>query len=378
MSKLIYLCPVLINCLGLFICFAVLYAAGERQIGLGSCAWLGVAFQGVYMIFSLILGLILSRRNARRFLMASVVLNVVIGLFLLNTISFPLLIIEMGILGFVCAIFYNSFQTVMRGEAPPGNLTQSVGFYTMAWSIGGAAGFFLSGCFYRLGTLILSLVSVIIGVLVMAILIIQRPRPIEQLSAEENVEQGFARKVNPIYVWTGWLIIITAVFVQRPIFIFTPAIGAATGISSFMAGFPLFLHMLIQGLFGMAMVRFRKLLYRRTPLLIFHFTAAIIFLIIWRFFSFGLYFVGVCLLGVYGGFAYFSCVLYASNSGRRSFNIGVNECLVGMGSIAGLFAAEWWMRYSGKHEGMFLVCGIALLVFTAIQVIVALIPAKRV
>ena len=44
--------------------------------------------------------------------------------------------------------------------------------------------------------------------------------------------------------------------------------------------------------------------------------------------------VAIILLGMYMGYAYFAAVYYASNSGRRSLNIGVNECLVGMGSFA--------------------------------------------
>ena len=48
------------------------------------------------------------------------------------------------------------------------------------------------------------------------------------------------------------------------------------------------------------------------------------------------------------GYAYFAAVYYASNSGRRSFNIGVNECLVGMGSFAGCLrrsgARRCWVR----------------------------------
>jgi hypothetical protein len=76
-------------------------------------------------------------------------------------------------------------------------------------------------------------------------------------------------------------------------------------------------------------------------------------------------------LGLYTGFAYFAAVYYASNSGRRSLNIGVNECLVGMGSFAGLFAAQWGEVLLGQDGGMYAVCAIALLVSLLIQVALA-------
>ena len=57
--------------------------------------------------------------------------------------------------------------------------------------------------------------------------------------------------------------------------------------------------------------------------------------------------------------------------GGWSFNIGVNECLVGMGSFAGLFAVEWGEMLMGKDGGMYAVCAISLLVSLLIQVILA-------
>lgn len=79
----------------------------------------------------------------------------------------------------------------------------------------------------------------------------------------------------------------------------------------------------------------------------------------------------IVVLGLYMGYAYFAAVYYSSNSGRRSFNIGVNECLVGMGSFAGLFAAQWGETLIGKDGGMYAMCAIGLLASLLIQVILA-------
>ena len=73
----------------------------------------------------------------------------------------------------------------------------------------------------------------------------------------------------------------------------------------------------------------------------------------------------IILLGLYLGYAYFAAVYYSSNSGRRSLNIGVNECLVGLGSFAGLFAAEWGESLLGKQGGMYAVGAVALLAVAA-------------
>jgi len=76
----------------------------------------------------------------------------------------------------------------------------------------------------------------------------------------------------------------------------------------------------------------------------------------------------IILLGLYLGYAYFAAVYYASKSGRWSLNIGVNECLLGMGSFAGLFAAQWGETVAGKAGGMYAVCAVALLTSLLIQV----------
>jgi hypothetical protein len=82
----------------------------------------------------------------------------------------------------------------------------------------------------------------------------------------------------------------------------------------------------------------------------------------------------IILLGLYLGYAYFAAVYYASKSGRWSLNIGVNECLLGMGSFAGLFAAQWGEMLIGKDGGMYAMCGIALLVSLLIQIAVVSLP----
>ena len=171
--------------------------------------------------------------------------------------------------------------------------------------------------------------------------------------------------------------IFTVTFVQRPLCTFLPPMFAHENIGSLMASMPLFAHMAVQALFGLAMIRFRDILYRRTPFWIIQGVGSLAFCAIWIWPSYTVCFFVLMLLGIYAGFAYYCAVYYASNSGRRSFNIGINEALVGLGSIAGMFFGEWWMRFSGSESGIYLVCSVGLVVSMIIQVLIASFGERR-
>jgi len=367
----IYICPALMDWLAFLIFFAVLYGAGERHMTTAQCAWLGGLFQLTYMISSLAAGSILTRHNARRMLLVSTGLFPLLGILCFMSTRFvPLLVIQ-GIMGIVFAIFFNAFQTFMRGETVPGSLKRTVGLYTLAWSLGSAFGLFSAGFFYRFGAPALAGLTLLIGGIVFGILLRYRSRPGHETSANDLVDRSSVRPVNPAYVWIGWLIIFTAMFVQRPVFTYFPSLSAQTGISAFLVGIPLALHMALQGLVGYGLCPLRNLLYRKPSLWVFQGGAGLLFLLIWIWPSPVSCFIGISLLGIYTAFAYYTAVFYASNSGQRSFNIGVNECLVGLGSFAGLFAVERWMKHSGDVHAMYLIGGLALLISVGFQLGIA-------
>jgi len=214
---------------------------------------------------------------------------------------------------------------------------------------------------------------VLVGVVMLVVLLTHKPRPTDAPSADEHVERGSekAPPVDPVYVWIGWLMIFMAMFVQRPIHSFFPAISAKAGVSAFVTGLPLFLQMAVQAVVGLAMIRWCHLLYRRTPLGMAHGGAAALLLVMWRWPTLPVCFIGISLLGVYAGFIYFGSVYYSSNSGRRTLNIGVNEFMVGLGSIAGLFISEWVMQWTGNDTNMYLVIAVALLISLAAQLAIA-------
>lgn len=374
----IYLCPALMDTLAFLVSFAVLYGAGARHMTTVQCAWLGAVWMMAYMPASLAVGLVLTRRNARTILLASTVLCIAAGIFCLLVTGFIALLISLGLMGVMIAFVFNSFQTFMRGESSPGSLTLTVGRYTLAWSLGSSLGFLLSGFCYTWGWPVLVTLTLMIGAAILAALIRHRPRALDAPSAEENVEQGSARTrpVNPIYIWIGWAMIFITTFIQRPIFTFYPALNAGNGVSAWLTSLPLFLLMVLQGVFGWGMIYFRHALYRRLPLVLFNSGAILVLLAMWLWPTPAVTFIGISALGIVCGFFFFSAVYYASNSGRRSWNIGINEFLVGLGSLAGLFFCEWGVKLTARPDTLYGVCGLAVLLFLGLQLFLARRPAE--
>jgi len=379
---LIFICPALIDLIGFVAIFAVSYGAGERGMTMMQVAWLQGLFQIAYMVTSLAAGFVLNRGNARIILFASIVVALVsVAACLLITVFLPL-IVAMLVFGVCFAFFFNSFQTFMRGEAPPGSLVRTTALYTLAWSAGSSFGLQVAGSLYRQGALVLVAATVAVGLVVIGILMYHSPRSLEDPSADD---QHDAADVDAIvrrrYVWIAWIIIFTTMFVQRPIFSFFPTLSARAGVHPALASLPLCLHMLCQGLFGLAIAWFPRWLYRRWPLVAFQSVAAILFLVIWLAPGFGIAATLISLLGIWSGFAYFMAVYYASNAGNRSRNVGVNEFLVGLGSSAGIFTMEWAMgrntaapaagQNGGDPGSLYLVCALALIVATIVQILTA-------
>jgi len=358
--------------------FAVLYRAGEQHLTLNQCAWLAGIWSLFYMLTSLGAGFIISRRNARLVLLISTVFTVLAAILCLAAAQFQALLAGMAMMGISTAFFFNSFQAFMRGESAPGGLMKTIGIYTLSWSMGSGLGLISSGFFYRYGVYTLAILSLAIGLIIIITIIRHRRRPLDEISSEEHVETGSseARPVNARYVWVGWMLIFTAMFVQKPLASFFPSICAESGISAFTTSLPLFLNFAVQALAGMAMFKWRGALYRRAPFVIVHLLAAILFFAVWKRPTMNVCLPAFSLLGIYFGFAYFCSVYYSSNSGNRVFNIGINEFLVGTACTLGLFVSEWWMRRTADAANMYAVCGVMLVFSAAVQFLLASPGAK--
>lgn len=364
-----FLCPAMMDLIVFLVPSAVSYSIGDRHLPLLQCAWLNGICLFTYMLTSLAVGWILSRRNARVLLLASTAITVLSGAGGLFCRAFWPTFAWMALFGVAIAFFFNSFQTFMRGEAPPGGLARVTALYTLSWSAGAGLGFLTSGIFYAWGPRMLIAIASALGAIVFLLLARHRARPETERSAEEDIDEGppGSRPVRPIYVWIAWLIIFTAMFVQRPLQTLLPAIAGQQGTSALMANLPVALHLWSQAACGLACLLCRRWLYRRLPLLLFQLAAAAVFLLLFLVPSLPVLLIAMPVLGIWAGFAYFCAVFYAGNSGQRSRNIGINECLVGMGSVAGLFLSERCIAWTGNNATMFAVCAGALAISALVQ-----------
>lgn len=369
---LMYLCPALIDLLVFVAIFAVVYGAGAREMPMARIAWLANISQITYMFTSLTVGFLLTRRNARLATLAGIVSCVGSVVAALMFRSFWPLMLSMAVFGISTALFFNAFQTFMRGEAPPGGLVLTTGLYTLAWSGGSSLGFIATGMLYRPGSAMLAALTMVVGAVIFTILVLHRQRPGDVLSAEETVALSEDEDcVRGRYVWVAWLIIFATMFAQRPILTLFPALCAQEKVSAAATSLPLSLHMLFQAIAGFCMVRLPTWRYRRWPLLAVQGGAGLLMLFIWRWPQFSVAAVLIPLLGIWTGFAYFMAVFYASNAGNRSRNVGVNEFLVGLGSSAGVFLSEFVMKRFGVQTAFYLVCASAVVSMALAQVLVA-------
>lgn len=374
----IQLCPAFMDWIVFLVLFAVLYSAGERGLTGSQHAWLGAITMMTYTVVSLLVGLILTRRNARILLLLSTVATTLCGAASVMLQDFAAQMVCLALLGVGLAAFFNSFQTFMRGETVPGQLALTVARYTLAWSAGSSLGFLSSGAVYRLGPAALAAVTAMVGLGVLTLLLQHRHRSLDEASVEEHIEPVVhgARMVNPEYVLVAWCTIFTATFVQRPLQSLFPALCGHQGVPPAVVGGVLFLHMLLQGVAGYVLGRFAQWRYRRAPIVLFHVGAAIVLgLVAWRP-SVVTSCAGIVALGCYTGFAFFSSVYYASNAGRRSFNIGVNECIGGLGCLLGLFVSDATMTHTGNESAMFTVGAVVLLVSMLVQVLMLMAPRR--
>lgn len=371
---LMYACPALMDWLLFYVLFAVLYSAGLHGASLWECTLLGAVLQAAYMPGSVIAGYLLNASNAKKILAWSALASGGVALACLALSGFLALILSMALFGFASAFFFNSFQTFMRSEASLGmTLKASVSKYNFAWSVGAGAGSLTAGSLYALGTGALMAAAALSIAAILALLAVHKPSGESRTVSDGVIEEGSpaARPVSNSYVAVGWLMVFTALFIQRPLCTFLPPLFAGEGTSSLLASLPLFGMLALQALVALFMWRLRDQLYRRTPFWIVQAAAALGFVAIWLWPEYLVCLLVLLLMGVYGGFVFFCAVYYVSNSKRSSFNIGVNEALVGLGSIAGIFAGDWWMRSSSSSSSIYLMCACGLGLSLLLQVALA-------
>ncbi|MBI4831035.1 MAG: MFS transporter [Candidatus Lindowbacteria bacterium] len=378
MHIFMYICPALMDWMVFFVLFAVMYTVGEKNFGTGAGSVLGSVVQISYMLSSLGTGMILNRRNARPILLASTLLCGIFSTICLNSQTLWQMGVFITLFGVTLGLFFNSFQTFMRNESAPGGLKWTVALYTLAWSGGAAFGFLSSGYLYAFGKTVMGVTIMAVTLFIFLVLLTRKAKDDGAPTIDDHVEEGSpcAPRATHAYVLVGWMMFFTACFVQRSTCTFYPMICAREGVSSLLTSAPLFIQMAIQALFGFYAFKLRDWLYRPEPQLAFQISTAALLAAAWLWPSALLGAAALALIGFYSGFVSFCAVYYSSNSGNRSFNIGVNEFLVGLGSVAGIFIVEWFVKRSGNENVMFLVCGVCLAASSLAQAVAPRLTGK--
>jgi MFS family permease len=178
---------------------------------------------------------------------------------------------------------------------------------------------------------------------------------------------GGAVPVDARYVTIGWLLCISANFSQRPLTTFIPKLAAEHGNAAWVAGTLLFALYICQALGGFRSRRWRHLLYRRRPLIGVQFVAALLMALLWLSPTYSISIIAMALLGLTYGFLYFSCVYYVSNDLHSAHSVGINEAMVGLGTVLGVFVSQAIMRTAGNPVAFYPVTIIAILVLAAFQ-----------
>jgi len=368
----LYLCPALVDWLLFLTCFAVLYAAGARGFSTAQCAWLGALLQLAYLSASLGAGRRLTPHNAGRWLPVSAALGTGACAAALLVRAFAPLAALIALIGAAAALFFNAFQIHLRAAAPPAGLGRAAGAYTLAWCLGTGAGFLSAGSCYRLGPAVLVALVLAGGGAMTALLLAWRPQAPAAAGAEPDEAGHVAPDIRRRYVGVGWLLIFTVVFVLRPVQTFLPVFGARAGVSPLLTTLPLFLNIVVSGLAARALPDRWTWLYRRGPACALQGATALLLLGLSRRPTPAAAAVALALAGVWCGYAYFCAVYYSSNAGRRSWNIGVNEFLVGAASLAGIFTVERFLTGAAQPAAvLYTVCAAALGLSLLLQFLIA-------
>lgn len=374
---MLQLCPALMDWLLFLTMFAILYGAGARGFSPAQWTWLGSLMQLTYLFSGLVTGHLLTPRNTRPLLLGSTIVSLSLMTAALWAESFVALAALSAGIGIFAAIFFTAFQTFMRHVAPPDRLHHTAGLYTCSWSIGAALGFLSAGVLYDCGPLALTLLMLLVGGVTLAVLLSKHVASHDGIALEPDAGAAetahVPEAVRRRYVWVGWILIFVVVCALRPVQTFLPPLGAKAGRSALLTTLPLFLQIMLQGLAGYAMHTQTRWLYRRTPLVLLQISAAIVFVVLAFVPTAGI--IGLPLVGLWCGYAYFQAVYYSSNAGRRAWNLGVNEFLVGFASLFGLFLVEHYMKQTARPETALYFCAAGSL-FIAAFVLLILAPRR--
>ncbi|MCM8788435.1 MAG: MFS transporter [Candidatus Omnitrophica bacterium] len=321
---------------------AVLIFSAIRAVELGAkpviVGMLGSVWGITYFVSSLILSRIITRKNSAKFMIFSCASFVCIGLFFgfFETLRSLFILLFAG--GLFSAFFFVGFQLFMEHSSGT-SASRSSAFYTLSWSGGMAFGSIAEGFFMNRG-LLWSQLPILIPALAVISGILMFQRTSNKVAPHaETPNNNIADSVVEAYTKIAWIEIFTVSLVTSGVRYLLPKMAISFfHFSHIQAALTVFLFFIFQAASGFFSAFFKFLGYNLAAhnLLKLLAAAGLIATVLFPC-SFSV-FLFVCILGIYSGHAFWASVFYAINHRiRAGFNVGINESLVGIASVAGPF-----------------------------------------
>lgn len=320
--------------------------AAEHGASASAVSNLLSAWSVIYMLASLAIGRVVTRRNAAWLLIAACAATALQSAVLSRCNSLGAMYLLIGLLGVTMGMFWTPFQVFMKivGEGRQRPITQSVGLYTFSWSMGYAIGPFSAGFLWNwLGWRhchMLNAAAVL--VVALGIWLVKHHAAVHPTADQES---GTSDAGNPALnpyakmpdlAWMGWIfggVCCMAVSMVRGVF---PTTGVEWHLSKESQGLTMAVLSASQGLVGLSLGYGRWWMYRPRPLLVVG-VAGTIALILFALAGTSLAFLlAAACLGLYTGSMYSYFVFHSLVHPERSARyVSINEAVVGLTGIAG-------------------------------------------
>ena len=377
---LIYLFPALMD----MALMTVIFVATRRLAEGGASAMVATAapavWAGAYMIFCPIVGRLVTPRNAAWMLVGSgLVLSALGGACILlpQTGAIFLLMIALAA---TAAGFFVPFQVFMKAveQDRPEGVVRSTAIYTFSWSMGIAAGPFVSGYVWtRYSWQWCHAIEIVVGLAIAIGIVLLRHHARKQPAAPGVPSQPVANRYKdlPDLAWLGWIAGGVGCLSVSMVRALLPATGT---ISREEAGTVIAIFSAVQAIVGLCFLKGRYWMYKPGPVgILGAMGVAGLALFAWTQQTTGLYLAAACY-GVYCGGIFFYLVFHSLVHPQRHVRyVSINESIVGLTGVVGPLAGG----FIADHQGFsmpYVACAIAVLAGVALQVIVhgLLVPVR--
>ncbi|HOW73238.1 MAG TPA: MFS transporter [Phycisphaerae bacterium] len=343
---LVFLFPMIVDMVLSSALFMATVWAAEHGAKASAVANLLSAWSVIYMLASLAIGRAVTRRNAAWLLITACLATAIQSAFLARCSGLLGMYLLIGLLGVTMGLFWTPFQVFMKvvGEGRQRPITQSVGLYTLSWSIGYALGPFSAGFLWdRLGWypchLLNAAVVIVVALGVWLVKHHAAVHPAADHQANTPPENGthnepYARM--PDLAWMGWIfggVCCMAVSMVRGVF---PTTGADLQLSKSTQGLTMAALSASQGLMGISLACGRWWMYRPWPILAIGAAGTVALALFALADTSATFFVAAACLGLYTGSMYFYLVFHSLVHPEYSARyVSINEAMVGLTGIAG-------------------------------------------